>query len=280
MPELPEVETTRRGLEGQLAGRRIVAVRVREARLRRPISKTVTARLRGANVIVLRRRAKYLLLDTDRGTALVHLGMSGSLRLAAPEEPPNRHDHYDLVLANATVVRYRDPRRFGLLLWAGTHPERYPLLAELGPEPLSPEFDGEYLFRRSRGRRVSIKALLMDGKFVAGIGNIYANEALYRAAIHPGREAGKIGSNQYSRLAEAIQTVLAEAIADGGTTLRDFVAAEGRPGYFRPRLAVYQRAGEACRRCGYPIRCQSVAQRASYFCPRCQPLGKRTRPRG
>lgn len=270
MPELPEVETARRGLELHLAGRRIAALRVRDRRLRRPIPHRLGARLRGATVTAVRRRAKYLLIVTDRGTALLHLGMSGSLRVVGAGTPPAAHDHYDLVLANGCVIRYRDPRRFGLLLWAGMHPDRHRLLAGLGPEPFSPEFDGDYLFRRSRGRSAPVKAFLMDGRIVAGVGNIYANEALFRAAVHPGRAAGRIAAERYRLLAQAVRTVLDEAIAAGGTTLRDFVAAEGEPGYFRLRLAAYEHEGEPCRRCGRALERRVIAQRASYFCPGCQ----------
>jgi formamidopyrimidine-DNA glycosylase len=270
MPELPEVETTRRGLAPFLAGRRIATLAVRERRLRQPIPQGLEARLAGASIVELTRRAKYLLLATERGSALIHLGMSGSLRVVDESTAPVAHEHYDLRLDSGRQLRYRDPRRFGLLLWAGAHPERHPLLARLGPEPLGANFDGAYLYRASRGRRAPVKAFLMDSHIVAGVGNIYANEALYRAGIHPRRAAGRIGAARYILLAEAVREVLAEAIEQGGTTLRDFVAAEGNPGYFRIRLAVYDRAGAPCPRCGTPIRRKVTAQRATYFCPRCQ----------
>ncbi|MGH8273274.1 MAG: bifunctional DNA-formamidopyrimidine glycosylase/DNA-(apurinic or apyrimidinic site) lyase [Gammaproteobacteria bacterium] len=270
MPELPEVETTRRGLEPLIVGRRIRALRVRERRLRQPIPRDLEALLAGTAVTGIARRAKYLLLETECGNALIHLGMSGSLRVVNEELPPTPHEHYDLLLDGGHVLRYRDPRRFGLLLWAGNEPERHPLLARLGPEPLGPDFDGAYLYRASRDRRAPVKAFLMDSRIVAGIGNIYANEALYAAGIHPRRAAGRIGATRYMLLTEAIRTVLIEAIAAGGTTLRDFVAAKGNPGYFRIRLAVYDRAGADCPRCGTPIRRSVIAQRATYYCPRCQ----------
>lgn len=270
MPELPEVETTRRALADALAGERIRRLAVREPRLRQPIPADLPARLHGVRITGLERRAKYLLLGTEAGHALVHLGMSGSLRMAAAAEPPGTHDHYDLLLANGACLRYRDPRRFGLLLWAGAQPERHPLLSHIGPEPFDPAFDGAYLYRISRGRRLSVKALLMDGRVVAGVGNIYANEALFRAGIHPHRPAGRVGPGRYGALAEAVRAVLSEAIAVGGTTLRDFFYGNGESGYFRIRLAVYDRAGEPCPRCATPIRRTVIGQRASYFCPRCQ----------
>ncbi|MGH8162264.1 MAG: bifunctional DNA-formamidopyrimidine glycosylase/DNA-(apurinic or apyrimidinic site) lyase [Gammaproteobacteria bacterium] len=270
MPELPEVETTRRGVEPFLRGRRIAALVVRERRLRQPNPRGLEARLAGADILGISRRAKYLLLATERGYALIHLGMSGSLRIADAGLAPTRHEHYDLRLDNDRVLRYRDPRRFGLLLWAGARPERHPLLARLGPEPLGLDFDGAYLYGASRSRRAPVKAFLMDSHIVAGVGNIYANEALWRAGIHPRRAAGRIGLARYTLLAEAVRAVLTSAIAEGGTTLRDFVAAEGSPGYFRIHLTVYDRAGEPCPRCGTPIRREVIAQRATYFCPRCQ----------
>lgn len=270
MPELPEVETTRRGLEPHLAGCRIRELRVRNRALRRPVPGELRKHLSGATIRTLARRAKYLLIDTDRGTALIHLGMSGSLRIADAAIPPGPHEHYDWVLDNGRLMRYRDPRRFGLLLWAGTKPQEHPLLAHLGPEPLCAGFTGHYLYRASRGRRLAVKGFLMNSRIVAGIGNIYANEALFRAGIHPHRAAGRIGAMRYARLAEAVKTVLSEAIATGGTTLRDFVGAAGERGHFRIRLAVYGHEGEPCRRCGAPIRRAVIAQRASYYCPHCQ----------
>jgi formamidopyrimidine-DNA glycosylase len=226
--------------------------------------------LAGARIFGISRRAKYLILATERGHALVHLGMSGSLRIVKADVAPTAHEHYDLALEGGRILRYRDPRRFGLLLWAGNHPEKHPLLAHLGPEPFGEEFTGEYLYRTSRGRRAPVKAFLMDSRIVAGVGNIYANEALFRAGIHPRRAAGRIGPARYTVLADAVSDVLAESIEAGGTTLRDFVAAEGNPGYFRIRLAVYDHAGKPCPRCATPIRRQVIAQRATYFCPRCQ----------
>lgn len=270
MPELPEVETTRRGLEPYVLGRRIEALDIRERRLRQVIPGTLENRLRGSHITSLRRRGKYLLLATDRGTVLIHLGMSGSLRVLAAPAPPGPHEHYDLVLEPDLRIRYRDPRRFGLLLWAGATAEVHPLIARIGPEPLGDDFDGTHLFRLSRTRRRSVKAFLMDSTVVAGVGNIYANEALFRAGIHPARAAGHIGAERYARLAQAVRNVLEEAIAQGGTTLRNFVTAAGRSGYFQLELRVYGRAGQPCPRCATPLRQSRIAQRASYFCPRCQ----------
>lgn len=270
MPELPEVETTRRGLEPHLTGQRIRLLDVREQRLRRPVPPDLARRLAGATIHSLDRRGKYLLLRTDRGAALAHLGMSGSLRIVDRALPPGKHEHYDLVLDNGSVARYLDPRRFGLLLWAGRQPERHPLIARLGPEPLGAGFGGDYLYRASRDRRVTVKNFLMNPRIVVGVGNIYAGEALFRAGIHPRRPAGRIGAKRYAWLARAVRDVLAEAIKQGGTTLRDFVAAEGNPGYFRVRLAVYDHANEPCPRCGAPIRREIIGQRSSYYCPRCQ----------
>lgn len=270
MPELPEVETTRRALTETLTGQVIRQLLVRERRLRQPIPAGLARHLNGTRITGLERRSKYLLLHTEAGSALIHLGMSGSLRIADPALAPGAHDHYDLVLANGSCLRYRDPRRFGLLLWAGTKPARHPLLRDIGPEPFDPGFGGAYLYAKSRGRRTAVKTLLMDAHVVAGVGNIYANEALYRAGIHPRRPAGRIGPARYANLAAAIRTVLSEAIQVGGTTLRDFFYGTGESGYFRIQLSVYDREGEPCPRCGGPVRRAVIGQRASYFCPRCQ----------
>ncbi len=270
MPELPEVETTRRALAEPLTGQKIQALVVRERRLRQPIPRDLENRLAETRITSLERRSKYLLLNTEAGSTLMHLGMSGSLRIADPAAMPGTHDHYDLVLANDRCLRYRDPRRFGLLLWAGTDPARHPLLRHIGPEPFDAGFDGAYLHAISRGRRVAVKGLLMDGRIVAGVGNIYANEALYRAGIHPHRPAGRIGAARYELLAGEVKAVLREAIEVGGTTLRDFFYGSGESGYFRIKLAVYDQEGRPCRNCGTPIRRTVIGQRASYFCPRCQ----------
>ncbi|RMG28944.1 MAG: bifunctional DNA-formamidopyrimidine glycosylase/DNA-(apurinic or apyrimidinic site) lyase [Gammaproteobacteria bacterium] len=270
MPELPEVETTRRGIAPHLEGKRLLGAVVRERRLRRPVPEGLDARIRGRRVAGVRRRGKYLILDLeDDGGLLVHLGMSGSLRLVPCHRPPGPHDHVDLRIAGGRCLRLTDPRRFGLVLWA-PDPDGHPLLRELGPEPLTADFTGAYLWRKSRGRRVAVKHFLMDGRVVAGVGNIYANEALFRAGIHPARPAGRISKARYARLAQALREVLAEAVDAGGTTLRDFTDSHGRPGYFRRALAVYHREGRPCPRCGTPIRSLRLGQRSTFYCPRCQ----------
>ena len=270
MPELPEVETARAGLEPLLRGRTVVGVEVREARLRQPVSTRLAATLIGQRLQRVERRAKYLLFRFPAGTLVGHLGMSGSLRVVPRGTPPRKHDHVDLDFGRTRVLRYHDPRRFGLLLWqAGRAP--HPLLAGLGPEPLGADFDGAVLHERARGRRLAVKPFLMDARVVVGVGNIYASEALFRAAIRPGRAAGRLTRPDCDRLAAAIRTVLAHAVQRGGTTLRDFVGGDGEPGYFAQELAVYGRAGEPCRDCLAPIRMRVLGQRSTYWCPRCQP---------
>jgi len=270
VPELPEVETTRRGIEPLLVGERVAAVTVRQPRLRRPVPDDLPRKLVGARIEAVRRRAKYLLIDTTVGSLLVHLGMSGSLRVVAQHTPAQKHDHFDVLLENGQVLRYRDPRRFGLLVWAGADPLRHPLLAGLGPEPLEDGFDGEWLARLAEGRRIAVKPFLMDQKTVVGVGNIYASEALFLAGIHPARAAGRVSAERYARLADAVKRVLRQAIRVGGPTLRDFTGVDGEPGYFSQSLQVYGREGASCSTCDGLIRCRVIGQRASYFCPRCQ----------
>ena len=270
MPELPEVETTRRGIAPWMEGQRIRALVVRERRLRWPVPRHMPATLRGIVVNRVERRGKYLLLRTERGTALMHLGMSGRLRVLRADVTPGKHDHYDIVLDTGDCVRFSDPRKFGSLLWTAKDPQRHPLLADLGPEPLEEAFDGDYLWRRARGRRVSIKTFLMNAAIVVGVGNIYASEALYRAGLNPRRAAGRISRADMSRLAAAVREVLEEAVTFGGTTLRDFYGGDGEPGYFGRELRVYDRAGKPCLTCGTPIRQITQGQRSTYFCPTCQ----------
>lgn len=270
MPELPEVETTRRGIEPHIVGRRVTAVRVRQRRLRLPVPRRLDAELVGQSITDVRRRGKYLLLGTSAGTAIVHLGMSGSLRIAPAARPADAHDHIDIVLEGGRCLRLRDPRRFGLMLWTRRDPLIHPLLSSLGPEPLVPAFTGDYLFETARGRRAPIKHFLMDSHVVVGVGNIYANEALLRAGVHPLRAAGRISLARYQSLAGSIRQVLTEAIEQGGTTLRDFYHGEGEPGYFRMRLAAYGRGGEPCSRCGTPIRHIRQGQRSTFYCVQCQ----------
>jgi formamidopyrimidine-DNA glycosylase len=270
VPELPEVETTRRGIAPALAGRRVRSVVLRERRLRWPVDPRLGEILAGQRVRSVDRRAKYLLLRFDRGTLLVHLGMSGSLRVCASDTPPRPHDHYDLRLDGDVVLRYHDPRRFGCALWIEGDPDAHPLLAGLGPEPLGAGFDAGYLAGIARGRRVAVKSFLMDARIVVGVGNIYANEALFLAGIDPRRAAGRVSAPRCGRLVDAVRGVLDEAIERGGTTLRDYVNGAGEPGWFGLSLRVYGRAGEACTACGLPIRQATVGQRSTFWCPRCQ----------
>ena len=268
MPELPEVETTRLGLAPELAGRRIVTVLLRRPDLRWPIPGEVHL-LEGQPILGLRRRAKYLLLDVAPGSALLHLGMTGSLRVLPGDTPAGRHDHVDLVLDSGRVLRFRDPRRFGCLLWQPGG-ETHELLRDLGPEPLSPAFTGDHLYQRSRGRSASIKTFLMDQATVVGVGNIYAAESLFRAGIDPNRQAGSVSRARYARLALAVKEILAQAIDSGGTTLRDFIQPDGLPGYFKQELLVYDRCGEPCLSCGTILSGTRLGNRATVWCGRCQ----------
>lgn len=270
MPELPEVETTRRGIEPHVTGQRIQHVIIRQPRLRWPVAGEISSLLPGHGIDGVRRRGKYLLFDTEAGTMLVHLGMSGSLRILTEPVAARPHDHVDFCLGNDLVLRFNDPRRFGSILWAGLTPQTHPLLESMGPEPLSSSFNGSYLYDRSRGRKVPVKHFLMDSSVVPGVGNIYANEALHSAGIHPLRAAGRVSLTRYGELVTAVQEVLRNAIAMGGTTLRDFVGSDGRPGYFRQSLNVYGRAGEPCRGCGRLLRDIRSGQRSTVYCANCQ----------
>ncbi|NIV75211.1 MAG: bifunctional DNA-formamidopyrimidine glycosylase/DNA-(apurinic or apyrimidinic site) lyase [Gammaproteobacteria bacterium] len=270
MPELPEVETTRRGIAPLLTGRTVARVVTRNAALRWRVPRELGQELVGGVICGVRRRGKYLLIEATGCNVLVHLGMSGSLRVAPASSAPSPHDHIDIVLEDGSCLRYCDPRRFGAFLLAGSEPDAHWLLRDLGPEPLGAAFTGEYLYRRSRGRRVAVKSYLMNARVVAGIGNIYASEALFEAGIHPMRAAGRVGRERYQRLAESIKSTLRRAIAAGGTSLRDFVGADGRPGYFSLSLRVYGREGEPCPVCRAPVARRSIGQRSSFLCPRCQ----------
>ncbi|MCS6786008.1 MAG: bifunctional DNA-formamidopyrimidine glycosylase/DNA-(apurinic or apyrimidinic site) lyase [Thiobacillaceae bacterium] len=269
MPELPEVETVLMGLRPQLTGARLAGAEVREPRLRWPVPADLDERLRGQRIRELRRRGKYLLVELEARTLILHLGMSGSLRLVGAGSTPGPHDHLDLLLADGRRLRLTDPRRFGSVLLAD-EPEHHPLIARLGIEPLSAAFDGAYLYRLCRGRRTAIKHLLMDARLIAGVGNIYANEALFRAGIDPRTPAGRLGQARCARLVAALHETLREAIAAGGSTLRDFVDGHGRAGYFQLKCAVYGRAGQPCPRCGGRIVRLVQGGRSSYLCPRCQ----------
>ena len=270
MPELPEVETTRRGILPYLQGRKIMKVVVRESRLRWDIPAELAEALAGQTVTAIDRRGKYLLLRTRKGTVLVHLGMSGSLRLAVVGEPLKKHDHVEFILASGRCLRYHDPRRFGCILWITEDPSKHPLLVDLGPEPLSHEFSGDYLWSRAEGRIMPAKALIMDSQVVVGVGNIYANEALHAAGIDPARKAGKLNIDRCETLVSEIKTVLDRAITVGGTTLRDFVGGDGKPGYFAQTLKVYGRGGQPCVSCMTPLKESRLGQRTTVYCPRCQ----------
>lgn len=269
MPELPEVETTRRGIEPHLVQRRIARAVLRRPDLRWPIPAEITSELPGQRIEAVERRAKYLILRAETGEAILHLGMSGSLRVLPAGVPVRTHDHVDLELDDGQLLRFNDPRRFGALLWQARG-QTHPLLAGLGPEPLSAEFSGEHLFRLSRGRAAPVKTFLMDQAIVVGVGNIYAAESLFRAGIDPRRAAGKVSLARYQALAEAVREILAYAIVRGGTTLRDFLAPDGAPGYFEQELLVYGREGEACKVCGTKLKHLALGQRATVWCPRCQ----------
>jgi formamidopyrimidine-DNA glycosylase len=251
-------------------GRRITALAVYEPRLRWRIPRDLPRKVAGQRIVRVGRRAKYLLLGLESGTLLVHLGMSGNLRVVPATTPRLPHDHFDLVLDSGLAVRFNDPRRFGSLLYTSGEPREHPLLERLGPEPFSAAFDADYLYRITRGRRVAIKQLLMNSQLVVGVGNIYASEALFRARLRPGRAARTLTRADAGRLVRAVRAVLRQAIRSGGTTLRDYLGADGAPGYFRQRLYVYERRGKPCRRCGTPVRGMTQGQRSTYYCPSCQ----------
>ncbi len=273
MPELPEVETTRRGIAPYITGHRIAGVVIRNPKLRWPIPADLRDTLPGLKVHHVTRRAKYLLIDCGEGTLILHLGMSGNLRLITAKQSatqPEKHDHFDLLLDDGAIMRLKDPRRFGAVLWQTGDVMLHPLLINLGLEPLTAEFNEKYLYDKTRGVRVSIKSLLMNSQVVVGVGNIYANEALFRAGINPKIAAGRIGMNRYKRLVLAVKEILTRAIEAGGSSLRDFVNSDGKPGYFQQQYWVYGRTGEPCRQCGGVIKLIKQAQRSSFYCPECQ----------
>ncbi len=268
MPELPEVETTRLGIVPHVTGKAVTEVVVRNAALRYPVPPRLRRDLPGQTVREVGRRGKYLLLRFDNGALIIHLGMSGSLRVTPCATPPAKHDHLDLAFGTQ-CLRLRDPRRFGCVVWAAD-PERHRLLASLGVEPLDAALDGAYLWQRARGRKVTVKQFIMDSHIVVGVGNIYASESLFLAGIHPTRAAGRISLERYQRLAAAVKDVLRAAIRQGGTTLRDFTNGDGRPGYFQQQLQVYGRQGEPCTACGDIVEQRVIGQRSTYYCKRCQ----------
>ncbi len=269
MPELPEVETTRRGIEPHVVGRRVKTALVREHRLRWPVDAGLSQVVSGLTFDRVTRRGKYLLLGTGEGRLMIHLGMSGSLRVLPSHVAAEKHDHIDLIFDDDHMLRYRDPRRFGSFFWLPGD-ESHSLLDSLGPEPLSPEFDVDYLYRRAKKRTAPIKQFIMDSKVVVGVGNIYANESLFLSGIHPERKAGSVSKQRLQRLVANIKVVLAAAIEAGGTTLRDFVKEDGKPGYFRQELKVYGRGNEACPTCGQGLQEIRLGQRTTVFCRRCQ----------
>ncbi len=270
MPELPEVETTRRGILPFVEGYRVDDLVVRNRKLRQPVPAALKRRINGREVVNLKRRAKYLLFEFEHGHLIVHLGMSGSLSLVDDGAVLRKHDHIDLALSSGKVLRYHDPRRFGLWTWTSDPVLEHSLLNHLGPEPLGPDFDGELLFQKSRKRKVAVKNFIMDGKTVVGIGNIYAAEALFAAKIRPTRAAGRVSRAEYIRIAEHSRRILAESIEKGGTTLKDFVGGDGQPGYFAQVLSVYGREGEPCNACKTLLKGKIIGQRASCYCPKCQ----------
>lgn len=270
MPELPEVETTCRGIEPHIAGLKVRKLVVRNANLRWPVPEELAALLAGRKLLAVQRRAKYLLLRFSHGTVLMHLGMSGSLRIIEASEPAAYHDHVDLQFVGGVALRFTDPRRFGSVLWQADDPMQHKLLASLGPEPLSADFDGDRLYECSRNRKSPVKTFIMNNAVVVGVGNIYANEALFAAGIRPTVAAGRISRPRYRRLAGEIKRVLAAAIEQGGTTLKDFVGGDGKPGYFKQQLKVYGRAGAGCLDCGAVLLEKRLGQRSTVYCRHCQ----------
>lgn len=270
MPELPEVETTRQGIAPHIVNRPVSDVVIRQQRLRWPVPPSLGNELIGRQITEVGRRAKYLLFYLEQGCMILHLGMSGSLRIVGPATPADKHDHVDIVFGDDICLRLRDPRRFGSIHWTRRDPLEHHLLRHLGPEPFGHDFTAGYLYGRSRNRTQSVKAFIMDSRTVVGVGNIYASEALFQSGIHPLCKAGKISLARYGKLSGCIRNVLDAALAKGGTTLRDFVGGDGAPGYFKLDLDVYDRAGEPCRACGTGISLIRQGQRSTYYCPRCQ----------
>ena len=268
MPELPEVEVSRQGVSPWLSNQTITNIVVRQRQMRWPVPAEISQAV-GQQVLNVNRRAKYLLIEVETGTIVLHLGMSGKLRVVDASLAPVKHDHIDIVLGSGKCLRFNDPRRFGCFLWLEPGAS-HPLLAHLGPEPLSDAFDGERLYQLSRGKSMAIKPFIMDNAVVVGVGNIYATEALFAAGIDPRREAGRVSRQRYQRLAEEIKRILAKAIEQGGTTLRDFVGGDGQPGYFKQELFAYGRRGELCKQCGTTLSECRLGQRSTVFCRQCQ----------
>ena len=274
MPELPEVETSRRGIEPWLLNSTITDINIRQHTLRWPVPANLPALVKGKTINAVSRRAKYIILRLDNGSIIIHLGMSGSLRICTKQNPPDKHDHIDIAVSNIKtgnrILRLRDPRKFGCVLWEAGDINEHKLLKPLGPEPLENDFNAKYLHNKAHKRQCSIKALIMNSHIVAGVGNIYASEALFKAGINPKRKAGNISLARLQKLVDAIKLTLNESIRQGGTTLRDFTSENGQPGYFAQKLLVYGKAGENCSVCGQPIIQFSQQQRSTYYCPHCQ----------
>ncbi len=270
MPELPEVETSRCGIEPHLLNKKITGVIIRQHKLRWPIPKNLPTLATGKKILAVSRRAKYIYLQLENGNIIIHLGMSGSLRICTKKTPPEKHDHIDIIVTGNTVLRLRDPRKFGCVLWTASDINQHKLIKPLGPEPLEPDFDTDYLKSKASNRSCSIKSLIMNSHIVVGVGNIYASEALFRAGINPKVKAGKISRPRLQKLVDAIKQTLSEAIKAGGTTLRDFTASDGQPGYFAQKLLVYGREDEACTQCGAAIKQFSQQARSTFYCSNCQ----------
>jgi len=270
MPELPEVETSRRGIEPHLLNKKITEVIIRQHKLRWPIPKNLPTLTQGKKIVAVNRRAKYIYLQLESGNIIIHLGMSGSLRICTKKTPPEKHDHIDIIIAGNKVLRLRDPRKFGCVLWQASDINQHKLIKPLGPEPLGPDFNADYLQAKAASRTCSIKALIMNSHIVVGVGNIYASEALFRAGINPKRKSGNISRLRLQKLVDTIKLTLNEAIKAGGTTLRDFTASDGRPGYFAQQLLVYGREGEACTQCGAAIKQFNQQARSTFYCSNCQ----------
>ena len=270
MPELPEVETTLRGILPHVTDRTILECVLRTTKLRLPLENSLSEQLPGQKIHRIERRAKYLLFHCDHGTLILHLGMTGSLRIVSAAATEQKHDHVDLIFTDGKCLRFTDPRKFGLLIYTESPPFSHKLLTHLGPEPLTDELNGHYLWRAAKGRKITVKQFIMDQKTVVGVGNIYASEALFRAGIRPDRAAGNVGQARYEKLVGAIKEILDEAIAAGGTTISDFSQADGKPGYFTQKLQVYGRGGDPCTICHQPVHTQRLGQRSTFFCPECQ----------